>query len=99
MGTSYTENEIHLPHGNFTVRQINLSSQISFSSMLTWSNLIQYDNVSELVGINSRLHWIPEAGKQMFLVLNYGMSDPDKDNTFTSVNWDLSMKFNYTLRY
>jgi len=96
---SYTEDEIHLLHGNFTVRQTTLSSQISFSSMLTWSNLIQYDNVSELIGFNSRLHWIPEAGKQVFLVLNYGLADYDKDNNFESVNWDLSLKFSYTLRF
>ncbi len=96
---NYNENEIHLPHGNFTVRLSSVQSLIAFSNTLSWSTLVQYDNVSEVMGINSRLHWIPEAGKQAFLVLNYGLSDPDKDNRFHSVNADLSMKFSYTLRF
>ncbi len=90
--------EIHLPDGDFTVRLTSLESKIAFSNKLSWSNLVQYDNVSEAMAINSRLHWIPEAGKQAFLVLNYGLSDVDKDNRFVSVNSDLSLKFSYTYR-
>jgi len=98
-GLLYNENEIHLPHGHFTVRLYGLRSQVAFSNTLAWSTLVQYDNVSEGMGINSRLHWIPEAGKQMFLVLNYGLSDADKDNSFHSVSADLSLKLSYTLRF
>lgn len=98
-GAQYTENEIHLPYGNFTVRLVSLQSQIAFTSTLSWSTLLQYDNVSEAMGINSRLHWIPEAGKQAFLVLNYGLMDPDKDNVFESYRADLSLKFAYTIRF
>lgn len=98
-GMQYTENEIHLRHGNFTVRLISLQSQIAFSSTLSWSTLVQYDNVSEAIGINSRVHWIPEAGRQAFLVLNYGLADPDKDNVFESYRADLSLKFSYTIRF
>jgi len=99
LAAQFTESEIHLPAGNFTVRLINLSSKIAFSSTLSWSNLIQYDNVSEVMGFNSRLHWIPEAGRQAFLVFNYGLIDQDKDNTFVSTNSDISLKFNYTFRF
>jgi hypothetical protein len=95
----FTENEIHLPYGHFTVRLISLQTQVAFVSTLSWSNLLQYDNVSESLGFNSRLHWIPEAGREAFLVLNYGLIDPDKDNEFVSVNADLSLKFNYTFRF
>ena len=98
-GASYNENEIRLPHGNFTVRLLSLQSQVAFTSTLSWSTLLQYDNVSEAMGINSRLHWIPEAGKQAFLVLNYGLMDPDKDNVFESYRADLSLKFAYTIRF
>ena len=51
------------------------------------------------MGFNSRLHWIPEAGRQAFLVFNYGLIDQDKDNEFTSTNSDISLKFNYTFRF
>ena len=99
IGIGYTENEIHLPSGNFTVRLVTLDAKIAFSSTLSWSNLIQYDNVSEVMGLNSRLHWIPEAGRQAFLVFNYGLADFDKDNEFHSTGSDISLKFSYTFRF
>ncbi|MEK9649129.1 MAG: hypothetical protein VW337_08470, partial [Gammaproteobacteria bacterium] len=96
---NYTETEIDLPAGNFTVRLFTLNTRIAFSSTLSWSNLLQYDNVSEVMGFNSRLHWIPQAGRQAFLVFNYGLQDFDKDNTFVSTGADISLKFNYTFRF
>lgn len=96
---SFTENRIELPEGNFTLRLFGLNSEYAFSSTLSWSNLIQYDNISENVGLNSRLHWIPRAGQQAFLVLNWGLQDRDKDNHFNSTVADLSLKFNYTFRF
>jgi hypothetical protein len=96
---SFTIDNIKLPAGDFIVRQFGFTTVVAFSSTLAWSNLLQYDNVSENLGINSRLHWIPKAGQQAFLVLNWGMVDLDKDHNFTSVVADLSLKFNYTLRF
>ncbi len=98
-GSSYTENVIELPQGHFTVRLFTVQTQIAFSNTLSWTTLFQYDNVSEVLGFNSRLHWIPEAGREAFLVFNYGMNDLDKNNEFTSTNADLSLKFNYTFRF
>ncbi|MBT5484147.1 MAG: carbohydrate binding family 9 domain-containing protein [Gammaproteobacteria bacterium] len=99
IGVNFTETEIELPVGNFTVRLFTLDTKIAFSSTLAWSNLLQYDNVSEVMGFNSRLHWIPEAGKQAFLVFNYGLADLDKDNEFHSTGSDISLKFSYTFRF
>jgi len=70
---------------------VRLQPHAAYSNKFSRSNLVKYDNVSRSMGINSRLHWIP---RQALLVLNYGLSDPDKDSTFTSVNADLSAKFN-----
>ena len=99
LDVSATEDRIKLPYGNFTLRLFGLNSQYAFSSTLAWSNLIQYDNISENLGFNSRLHWIPQAGQQAFVVLNWGLIDPDKNNTFESTIADLSLKFNYTFRF
>jgi len=96
---SFTEDNIQLPYGDFMLQLFGLNAQYAFSSTLSWSNLIQYDNISENIGINSRLHWIPKAGQQTFLVLNWGLMDPDKDNIFVSTIADLSLKFNYTFRF
>lgn len=96
---TFTENAIKLPDGDFTLRLFGLNSQYAFTSTLSWSNLIQYDNISENMGFNSRLHWVPKAGQQAFLVLNWGLTDADKDNHFDSTVADLSLKFNYTFRF
>jgi hypothetical protein len=99
IGISYTETDIELPAGDFTVRLFALDTKLAFSSTISWSNLLQYDNVSEVMGFNSRLHWIPEAGRQAFLVFNYGLEDFDKDNDFHSTVSDISLKFSYTFRF
>ena len=98
-GISYQANEIELPGGNFIVRLSSLRTEIVFSSQLSWVNLIQYDNVSETLGINSRLHWIPEAGREGFIVLNRALNDDDKDGSFKPVSADLAVKFGYTFRF
>jgi hypothetical protein len=81
------------------VRQISFTSLINFTADLTWTNRIQYDNVSEGMGINSRLYWIPEPGREMYLVLNWGLTDFDRNNSFESTNSDLTFKYNYTFRF
>jgi hypothetical protein len=95
----YDLNDVRLPEGDFEVRLVTIKTDIIFSSRLSWVNLIQYDNVSETAGINSRLHWIPEAGRELFLVLNHTLQDFDRDNTFDSQAGDVTAKFNYTIRF
>ncbi len=99
LGLNYSENSIKLPGGNFKVRLISMKANVAFNSRWSWSNFLQYDNVAENMGFNSRLNWIPEVGQEAFLVFNYGAQDTDKDNSFTSTNTDLSLKFTYTFRY
>jgi hypothetical protein len=96
---SYNFNDIDLPQGDFIVRLVTLRADIVFSSTLSWVNLIQYDNVSETVGINSRLHWIPEAGREAFIVLNHSLQDFDRNDSFHSTQADLTLKFSYTFRF
>ncbi len=97
-GISYDTNNISLPYGDFVVRLSTLRAEMVFSSTLSWVNLIQYDNVSETIGLNSRLHWIPQAGREGFIVLNHNMADPEKNDSFHSTTSDLAVKFSYTWR-
>jgi len=99
MSVSQDWNNIDLPQGSFITRLSSLSAQVAFSSDLFWVSLLQYDNVSEEIGINTRLQWVPKAGQEGFLVLNYNMQDKDKDNIFKAATADLSLKFKYTFRY
>ncbi|HEY5665147.1 MAG TPA: hypothetical protein VIV64_00385 [Gammaproteobacteria bacterium] len=95
----YSLRDVDLPGGSFQVRQSDLSVSYAFSSTLSWVNLIQYDNFSEVIGFNSRLHWIPEAGREGFIVFNHNVRDRDKNDSFHSIDADVSVKFSYTLRY
>jgi len=95
----YEWNNISLPGGDFITRLITLNSEYAFNSTLYWVTLVQYDNVSEIIGVNTRLQWIPKAGQEGFIVLNYNMEDRDKDNDFSSLSRDLSLKFTYTFRF
>ena len=96
---SYSHNDIELPEGDFTLRLAQVGVDLIFSNKLSWVNLFQYDNDSETIGVNSRLHWIPQAGREAFVVLNHGLQDLDRNDSFHSANADLSLKFSYTLRF
>jgi hypothetical protein len=95
----YNITEVELPQGSFTTRVISTGMDIVFSSTLSWVNLIQYDNVSETMGVNMRLHWIPEAGKEIFFVINHSLEDFDRDNSFHSTFSDATAKVSYTFRF
>ena len=99
MSMSYDWNDISLPQGDFITRLTSLSTQVAFSSTLYWVSLVQYDNLSEEIGVNTRLQWIPRAGQEGFIVLNYNLQDKDKNNAFEAATSDLAVKFKYTFRF
>ena len=96
---AYDWNDIRLPQGGFVTRLAQLTSEVSFNSDLSWINLVQYDNVTEEAGINSRLHWVLQDGREAYLVLNHNLQDHDRDNSFQESLSDLSLKVNYTFRF
>jgi len=95
----YDFNDVELPTGNFNTRLARFRADVIFSATMSWSTLLQYDNVTESMGINMRLHWIPEAGREAFIVLNHNLQDLDLDNRFKSAAADLAIKLNYTFRF
>ena len=95
----YQVNDIDLPHGAFVSRLTRLRTDVVFSSTLSWVNLVQWDNDSYEFGINSRLHWIPQAGREVYLVLNHRLGDYDEDGSFRSMDADITAKVNYTIRF
>jgi hypothetical protein len=80
-------------------RLVQLRANVAFSSKLSWVTRIQYDNVSELMGINMRLHWTPEAGRDAFLVINHTLDDVDLDNRLRSALAEAAIRINYTFRF
>lgn len=99
LNLDYDWNDVELPQGDFATRLVSLSTQVVFSTKLAWITLAQYDNLSEVLGINTRLHWIPQAGREGFIVLNHNMEDFDKNASFHSAAADINVKFKYTFRF
>ena len=96
---AYDYNDIDLPQGQFIRRLTRLGADIIFSSKFSWVNLVQYSNDSEVAGINSRIHWIPEAGRELFVVLNHNLDDIDRDENFHSSFADFSVQYRHTFRF
>ena len=92
-------NDVDLPQGDFISRLATLNFDIAFNTRWSWENFIQYDNVSDTVGLNSILRWIPRAGQETVFVVNTQQEDFDRDGRFRSYTSDLTLKLSYTFRY
>jgi hypothetical protein len=102
VGFNIQQIDLPTPSGDvvkFATRIVSHTIDVAFSSKLSWTSLIQYDNVSEVMGVNQRLNWIPEAGRELFFVINHNMQDFDKDNRFQSLSADVVAKMSYTFRF
>lgn len=99
LSVAYDRNDINLPQGDFVTHIASLTTEVNFTPTLYFVNLLQYDNVSELLGINARLVWIPTAGQEALIVLNHSMQDRDRDNSFQSELNDITIKLGYTFRF
>lgn len=94
----FEEQDVDLPSGSFTSHLASLRTDIAFNAKWSWINLVQYNNSDDVVGINSRLRFLPEAGREMVLVLNH-LADVDPANRFSSAASELNLKLSYTFRY
>jgi hypothetical protein len=92
-------NDVHLPQGDFITRLATLNFDVAFNTAWSWENFVQYDNVSDTVGLNSIVRWIPRAGREAVFVVNTQQEDFDRDGRFRSYTSDLTLKLSYTFRY
>jgi hypothetical protein len=96
---AYDWNDVELPQAHFITRLARTTTEVNFSSRMSWISLFQYDDVSEVLGIQTRLVWIPRAGQRFSLVFNRSFQDFDKNDSFQSVISELSAKVSYTFRF
>ena len=80
-------------------RQITMESEIAFDSHWSITALTQYDNVSDEIGINTRLRYNIEAGRDFWLVLNHNMVEDPLDGNFRSTETLAAVKLRYTFRF
>jgi hypothetical protein len=96
---AYQIDDVKLPQGDFITRLASTEFEVVFTNTLSWVNLVQYDNVSDSIGLSSRVHWTPQAGRNVFFVLNHNYAERITDGDFHSTNTDVTIKADYTFRF
>ena len=96
---AFEYNDVKLPEGDFIVRLMSSRFDVMFNATWSWVTLIQYDNVSNSIAAHSRVRWIPEAGREMFIVFNHNLAEELPNGGFRSQHADATVKFNYTFRF
>jgi len=93
---AYGLDQVSLPGGDFDTRLAGARFDFAFTPDLSWSNFVQWDSESELVGVNSRLRWIPVPGQEIFLVFDQNL---ERDgSSLASVLQEVAFKIVYTIR-
>jgi hypothetical protein len=92
----YDFNFIRLPQGDSQTHLVRLRLNIQFTPDISWISLVQYDNISDSIGINSRVRWIIQDGREFFLVFNQGL---DVSDGIRSTRSEPLIKGLWTLRF
>lgn len=94
-----TENDYgYLPQGDFRVLLWQLKAVYAFDPNLVLASFFQYDSESEELGMNARLRWTIEPGRDLFVVWNRGWKHPvgerpmdllvpDADQVIVKLRW------------
>lgn len=99
LGVDFDYNNIDLPAGDFETRLMSMRANWAFNAEWSFLNLVQYDNFSNIVGVNSRLHWNPRAGEDFYVVLNYNFDSVGTFRGISSRDNELLLKYTKTFRF
>ena len=98
LGLAYEEDRLRMPAGDLVVRVEQLNLDLGFSPHLTWQNIVQADNESDSLGVQSRLHWLIEDGREVFLVVQTGW-ERLPDGTIAPEERQLALKLVWAVRF
>ena len=91
-------NDIDLPEGSFEARLLRLRTDVAFNPEWAWITTAQYDNQSDILGVNSRLQWIPKAGTEFYIIYNGGWLEEDR-NGLQTIGESATIKISHTFRF
>lgn len=99
----YDLNRVSLSGGDFVSRLWSLRTEVAFDSRWSWISIAQWDNDSDELGINTRLRWVPQPGRDLVLVVNHGFLVEDRFDPsarkWQSLRNDVVLKATYTFRF
>jgi hypothetical protein len=82
---------------NFRFRVVRGRLGLQLTPDLSWIAIVQYDNVSDSMGVQSRIRWIVEEGREIFVVVNEGIDT--RDGEFDLVRSEPLAKIGWTFRF
>lgn len=88
-----------LDEGDIDTWLVGTNVDVSFTPDLSWKNLLQYDTESEALGVQSRLRWIVEPGRDLFVVGLFGWEREEEGEPLVPSGQELVLKLGYTLRF
>lgn len=94
---AYERSDVDLDGGSFTTHLGRARIEFAFTPDLTWSNFVQFDNDTDSLGWNSRVHWILEPGRDVFLVFNETLARDA--SSLHPTNQEFAFKIVYALRF
>ena len=95
---SYEDIRVDLDEGDFDTQVVSTNLDFAFDPDLSWANLVQYDTESDELAWQSRVHWILEPGRDLFLVGQFGW-DRSGQESFVATTRELVLKLSYTWRF
>jgi len=99
MQFSYEIDNVDLPEGSFVNRLYRLHLDIAFNAKWSWLNLLQYDNVTDTASLNSRLRYNPQAGQDLYLIVNRDYQVEDGVHHARLSQAEVILKLHYTFRF
>ena len=69
---------------------------VQFTPNLAWITVAQWENFTNSASINSRVHWIIEDGREVFLVFNQGL---DTEGGITATRSEPLIKLEWSFRF
>ena len=82
---------------DFTQRLVRLRTVFAFNADLSWESIAQYDAIEDDLGVQSRLRWIIEPGREFFIVWNQEFEA--NSSTVRSTGSQAVVKLQWTLRF
>ncbi len=99
LGLEYESDRLDFDGERQTLRLARLSTRYSFNSAWSLSSLLQYDNESDEIGLNARLRWVPRAGQEHFLVVNYGRARDEDLGRYRSETFQTALRLSFSFLF
>jgi hypothetical protein len=100
LGGSFEDIQIDLGgDGSLNTQLFTARVDFLFDAFTAWKSFIQYDTTSKNLAVQTRLRWILEPGRELFIVGLFGFSKEDSRRSFVTEDQSLAVKLEANFRF